>query len=268
MDLDGFLRWAYGVWPQNVYESASYKSEKWAVGDMFFVYPGKRFRPLPSLRSKNLMYGIQDHLFLKSMEKELGRDFLTEKISSLLGKKEEMHYLAPREVKMAHSLSYESYQNLKYELLIEFEKREAKERYLLFKERTDKVTRKNYMKKGLSLELFEDNILDIDICANHYERMHGCKGIAKEHTPWIESILDLKVIKLGRLQFELADREQLSEWMEVENPNDVLVVNVHIREGGPLDEEECELSYKRRKNFIIHKDMSSLKAFFCVIRGF
>lgn len=264
MDMDGFLRWAYGVWPQNVYESASYKSEKWAAGDMFFVYPGKRFRPLSSLRSKNLMYGIQDYLFLKSMEKELGRDFLMEKISFLSGKKEEMRYLAPREVEMDHSLSYESYQNLKYGLLIEFEKREAEKRYLLFKEKADKVTRENYSKKGLSLELFEDNILDIDVWARHYERLHGCKGIAKEHEPWIEAVLDMKVIKLGRLQFELADQGQISEWVEVENPSDVLVVNVHIREGDSLDEEECERSYKRAEEFYHSQGYEFSKiAFFC-----
>ncbi|MGB5824410.1 MAG: glycoside hydrolase domain-containing protein, partial [Proteocatella sp.] len=89
MNLDGFLRWAYGIWPGNVMHNASYKKEKWAAGDMYFVYPGKDGKPMDSLRLKNLVYGIQDWIVLSCAEKNMGRESLEKEMKKLLGKKED-----------------------------------------------------------------------------------------------------------------------------------------------------------------------------------
>lgn len=117
MGLNGFLRWAYGVWPGNVYESASYKKEKWAAGDMFLVYPGKNHAPLPSLRLKNILYGIQDYLFLKAMEDRYGREKIFPGLEKLLGAKEEMSFVPPRSVDLHHSLDPKDYSEFKRGLM-------------------------------------------------------------------------------------------------------------------------------------------------------
>ena len=58
----------------------------------------------------------------------------------------------------------------------------------------------------------------------------------------------MKVIKLGRLQFEVLENiDDLSNVFE--ETKDFLFVNVHIREGEKLTPEECEKSYDMAVNF-------------------
>lgn len=116
LNLHGFLRWAYGIWPKNVFESASYKPEKWAAGDMFFVYPGKDGAPLPSLRLKNLIFGIQDYILLGDFEEMHGRENLEQKLAALLGKKSDMEFIPEREIKLQHQLDWEGYEQFKQEI--------------------------------------------------------------------------------------------------------------------------------------------------------
>lgn len=54
--LDGYLRWAYQSWPEDVWRQPFFK---WHSGDMFFVYPGPH-GPLASTRWEMLRQGIQD----------------------------------------------------------------------------------------------------------------------------------------------------------------------------------------------------------------
>ncbi|MDO4754256.1 MAG: cobalamin-dependent protein [Bacillota bacterium] len=117
MHMHGFLRWAYGVWPGDVYRDAAYKPEKWAAGDMFFVYPGKNMRPAESLRLKNLLYGVQDYLLLKSLEDVLGREAVVRELEPLLGARREMRYLEPREVELHHSVEESAYLEVRERLM-------------------------------------------------------------------------------------------------------------------------------------------------------
>ena len=113
MNMDGFLRWAYGIWPRDVTKDASYKKEKWAAGDMFLVYPGKNKKPEESVRLKNIIYGLQDWILLKKSEKIIGKDAIYAKLENLLGKKEDMKFVPEREVELFHSLEYHSYMELR-----------------------------------------------------------------------------------------------------------------------------------------------------------
>lgn len=263
MDLDGFLRWAYGVWPGDVYRSASYKVQTWAAGDMFLVYPGKNLSPLSSLRLKNILYGIQDYLFLQKMETVYTKAELQQMLSSLLGKKEEMRFFPPREVKLNHSLDYESYQKLKRSLILQYTSNEAAiARYRYFKEKLQTVTSKKYEKSGLSPDLFEDNALDIEIWAENYRKMYGIKGVSKEHEKWLEDISEMKVIKIGRLQFEQMSEDRVSEFGNLPISVDTLCLNVHIREGEKLEEEDCEESYRRAWEFYRSKGYNFTKILF------
>jgi hypothetical protein len=72
LQLHGFLRWNYTVWPDKPLEKITYRSDIWRAGDMNFVYPGKLGKPLLSLRYKWLQRGIRDYEYMQ-MLKRLGR---------------------------------------------------------------------------------------------------------------------------------------------------------------------------------------------------
>lgn len=125
-NLDGFLRWAYGVWPEDLFKNASYKKEKWKAGDMFLVYPGKDMKPMDSVRCRNLLFGIQDFEILKSMEAKLGKEVINKEIERLLGKKSKMKFLDERDIKMNYSISHEEYMTLRKNLINRVNPRSAK----------------------------------------------------------------------------------------------------------------------------------------------
>ena len=88
-------------------------------------------------------------------------------------------------------------------------------------------TKDLYKNTKLSDELFADNIKDLYIWSEKYEKENNVKGLYKEHFKWVDSILEMKVIKLGRLQFEVLENiDDLSNVFE--ETKDFLFVNVHI----------------------------------------
>ena len=115
--MQGFLRWAFGVWPGNVFEDARYKQEKWPAGDMFLVYPGQNLKPQRSVRYNNFKYGIQDFNILKKIEATCSETELMGYLEELLGRKDKMAFVAERSVEMNYSLNYLEYMNLRNELV-------------------------------------------------------------------------------------------------------------------------------------------------------
>lgn len=67
-NLKGMLRWAYGIYVEDIYHDITYKPANWAAGDMYFVYPGKMGHVVHSLREKNMLYGIQDFNLFRQLE--------------------------------------------------------------------------------------------------------------------------------------------------------------------------------------------------------
>lgn len=63
-ELDGFLRWAFTCWPADPWGRPDYRSPSWPGGDLFFVYPGRDGRPVRTVRSEALLFGIQDYELL------------------------------------------------------------------------------------------------------------------------------------------------------------------------------------------------------------
>lgn len=61
LQLDGFLRWNYTVWPEHPRERISYRSGIWSAGDTNFVYPSRGGDVLLTLRYKILKRGIGDY---------------------------------------------------------------------------------------------------------------------------------------------------------------------------------------------------------------
>lgn len=69
MNLEGFLRWNYTVWPENPRQNMSYRYPRWNAGDTNFVYPSRSGKPVLTLRYKNLKRGIEDFELIKILEK-------------------------------------------------------------------------------------------------------------------------------------------------------------------------------------------------------
>jgi hypothetical protein len=68
LQLDGFLRWNYTVWPDRPLEQLSYRAPIWKAGDMNFVYPGSNGKPMLSLRYKWLQRGIRDYELMQVLK--------------------------------------------------------------------------------------------------------------------------------------------------------------------------------------------------------
>ncbi len=72
LKVDGFLRWAFCLWPADPWQRISYRAPDWNAGDMHFVLPGKDGAPVETLRYEGLRQGIQDYELLKLVERSLG----------------------------------------------------------------------------------------------------------------------------------------------------------------------------------------------------
>lgn len=121
LDFDGFLRWAYAIWPTNPLKDVRYKYPRWNAGDMFFVYPGKNLKPITSVRWENLRFGIQDFNIFKEIENSgVSKLELMKEMENLLGKKSEMEYIAERTVKLNYSKAYNKYIELRNYLIKKF----------------------------------------------------------------------------------------------------------------------------------------------------
>lgn len=127
--------------------------------------------------------------------------------------------------------------------------------YHYFKQKAMESTQERYRSAGLSQDIFLDNIEDIEIWADEYESKTGRRGIAQRHHRWIEKILDFKVIKIGRLQFEPLAEELTQYFPELEYEEDTLYLNVHIRKGRPFHRELCEASYEQAISFFANNPL-------------
>ncbi len=117
-NFEGFLRWAYAIWPTDPFKDIRYKYPKWNAGDMFLIYPGKDLKPMSSVRLKNFLFGIQDFNIFKEIEKMgISKDELMKELASLLGKKEEMEFIPERNVKLSYSLDQQDYIKLRNSLI-------------------------------------------------------------------------------------------------------------------------------------------------------
>lgn len=71
LELDGFLRWNYCLWPAKPWEDLKWRSPSWKVGDMYFVLPGKDGFPVETLRLESLRFAIQVYELLRLAQETL-----------------------------------------------------------------------------------------------------------------------------------------------------------------------------------------------------
>ncbi len=74
LGLDGFLRWAFCLWPADPWQRVSWRAPHWNAGDMFFVLPGLDGYPVETLRYEAMRFAAQDYELLKLVERTLPPD--------------------------------------------------------------------------------------------------------------------------------------------------------------------------------------------------
>jgi hypothetical protein len=71
LKLDGFLRWAFCLWPADPWRRVSWRAPAWPAGDMYFVLPGPDGAPVETLRYEALRAAVQDYQLLRLVEQRL-----------------------------------------------------------------------------------------------------------------------------------------------------------------------------------------------------
>ena len=78
LHLDGFLRWAFCLWPGDPWRRVSFRAPVWPAGDMFFVLPGNDGWPVETLRYEALRMAVQDYELLWMAESLLPPDIFSQ----------------------------------------------------------------------------------------------------------------------------------------------------------------------------------------------
>lgn len=74
LNLDGFLRWDFCLWPADPWRRISYRVPDWHAGDMSFVMPGNDGAPVETLRYEALRTAVQDYELIKMVECRFSAD--------------------------------------------------------------------------------------------------------------------------------------------------------------------------------------------------
>lgn len=69
--MDGFLRWAFCLWPAEPWKRISWKAPDFPAGDLYFVLPGLDGRPVETLRYEALRMAVQDYELLRMADQVL-----------------------------------------------------------------------------------------------------------------------------------------------------------------------------------------------------
>ncbi|MGO1469358.1 MULTISPECIES: acyltransferase domain-containing protein [Bacillota] len=134
------------------------------------------------------------------------------------------------------------------------------EMYKILKE-ISKDTLSKYKEEGISESIYYETMSDIDLWAEEYKKKNGVLGI-KEYK-WVEKSIDMKVFKLGRLQFEIVEDEQTKKYLEsIGIHDDIMILNTHIQAGEPLEFELCQESYKKAVEFFMSRDKEKRRIVF------
>ncbi|WP_256761977.1 DUF4091 domain-containing protein [Cohnella sp. WQ 127256] len=122
MNMDGFLRWNYTVWPNDPLHKISYHYPLYPAGDTNFVYPGKDGKPLLTLRYKLLQKGIRDYEIINKYVSQGGdREKIEQKMKKvfLWQSIDELHPKARRKKEELFSFENADYEDIITEILTE-----------------------------------------------------------------------------------------------------------------------------------------------------
>lgn len=104
-----------------------------------------------------------------------------------------------------------------------------------------------YQKKGIPEEILLDTLSDMVIWTNTWSDLKGELHLSQLN--WLKHHLSMKLFKIGRLQYYLAEashyRAVPEENLQVGDP----ILDIHIPAVGPLTPEECARSIAMAKEF-------------------
>jgi hypothetical protein len=86
LELDGFLRWAFCLWPRDPWERVSWRAPDWSAGDLYFVLPGHDGSPVETLRYEAMRMAAQDYELLRLAERMLPTDEATRVLDEAFGR--------------------------------------------------------------------------------------------------------------------------------------------------------------------------------------
>lgn len=117
LGFDGFLRWAYTIWPTDPRNELRYS--KFECGDTAFVYPAYNGDVLLSLRYKNLDRGIADYELLRLLEAGGKSELANSLATSLLETTDmkEYHKKSTSTLIGAHTHEWEDFNAMKESIL-------------------------------------------------------------------------------------------------------------------------------------------------------
>lgn len=102
-----------------------------------------------------------------------------------------------------------------------------------------------YEEKGIDENYLLDNLKDISVWTDIYSDING--GLYLGELCWLVNHLTPNLFKIGRLQFKMApcDRDVESKGIKKGDP----IIEIHIPQRGPLDNNECKASIEAAKEF-------------------
>ena len=105
---------------------------------------------------------------------------------------------------------------------------------------------KRYEEKGISRDILLATLADIVVWAENQHFVHGTVGLSD--AAWLEGHLDMKLFRLGRMQFKLEQAIASSEKydLHVGDP----IVEIHIPQGEALCMDAVHHSYRLAKQFL------------------
>ena len=102
-----------------------------------------------------------------------------------------------------------------------------------------------YRERGIPEEIFADSVRDLVTWTDIWSELHGELYLGE--IDWLWHIFTLRIIKLGRLQYNRAYAKEDAPSFGLKQGDPVL--DVHIPARGPLDFEECKKSLELARAF-------------------
>lgn len=86
LKMDGFLRWAFCLWPSDPWKRVSWRGPDFAAGDLYFVLPGVDGKPVETLRYEALRMAMQAHALIHMVEETHPGEAFRSLLDTLFGK--------------------------------------------------------------------------------------------------------------------------------------------------------------------------------------
>lgn len=132
------------------------------------------------------------------------------------------------------------------------EQEEPEELFLYYYSRFACEVYEDYRKRGIEDRIFFDTFRDISIWCEAYYRDTGKYGLGNYVKDWFWRGLEMKLLRLGRLEYEEMASEEEITGENVYIRKGEAVINIHIPAGEPLERDQClksiEVAYRRLGN--------------------